>query len=88
MGLLTHDEKQFFKDNGYLVKRDVLPRALLERAVDGLWHGVWADRRDPKTWVNAEPKKPESSDSDCCTGLLCTITACLIWPKKWRAKGG
>ena len=41
MGLLTHDEKLFFKDNGYLVKRDVLPEDLMERAVDGLWHGVW-----------------------------------------------
>ena len=60
MGLLTRDEKQFFKDNGYLIKRDVLPQALMERAVDGLWHGVWADRSDPQTWVNAEPKKPES----------------------------
>ena len=60
MGLLTHEEKQFFKDNGYLVKRDVLPEDLMERAVDGLWHGVWADRSDPQTWVNAEPKKPES----------------------------
>ena len=26
MGLLTHEEKQFFKDNGYLVKRDVFVR--------------------------------------------------------------
>ena len=40
MGLLTREKKQFFKDNGYLFVRDVVPDDLLERAVDGLWHGV------------------------------------------------
>jgi len=62
MALLRDDEKRFFRDNGYLIKNDVVPEDVLARAVDGLWHGVEADRQDPGTWVNADPKKPESSD--------------------------
>ena len=62
MALLAEEEKAFFRNNGYLVKKGVLPKDLMARAVDGLWHGIDADRNDPKSWIDAEPKKPESSD--------------------------
>ena len=48
---LTAEDKMFFKDNGYLIKRGLLSRDQLERAQDALWGGIEADRDDPKTWV-------------------------------------
>ena len=61
MSYLTADDKAFFKENGYLIKHDVLSEAQIQAAQDALWSGIEADRDDPKTWVNAGPRVPVPS---------------------------
>jgi ectoine hydroxylase-related dioxygenase (phytanoyl-CoA dioxygenase family) len=52
----TDEDKAHFKDQGYVVKHDVVSASLIDRAVDVLWEEIEADRNDPKTWINAGPK--------------------------------
>lgn len=58
MAYLTPAEKVFFRDNGYLVRNDLLTQAQIDAARDALWEGIDADREDPSTWVNAGPRSP------------------------------
>ena len=52
----TTEEKSSFKENGYVVKNDVIPSDLRERAIDVLWDVIEADRNDPQTWIDAGPR--------------------------------
>jgi hypothetical protein len=54
MSHLTLEDKAFFKENGYLIKRGVLSDAQVQAARDALWEGI--DR--PETWVQAGPRVP------------------------------
>jgi len=56
MAYFTMEEKAFFKQNGYVVKENVVPQEQLDKAQDVLWEYIEADRNDPKTWVDAGPK--------------------------------
>jgi ectoine hydroxylase-related dioxygenase (phytanoyl-CoA dioxygenase family) len=58
MPYLTHADKAFFKENGYLVKRNVLTQAQIAAAQDALWEGIQADRQKPETWIEAGPRVP------------------------------
>ncbi len=58
MANLSMVDKQFFKDNGYLIKRSVLSCDQVEAARNSLWSGIDADRDDPSTWVGAGPRVP------------------------------
>ena len=40
----------FFRTNGYLIRPNAVPKAVLIRAVDNLWSGVDADREDRAGW--------------------------------------
>ncbi|MDP6039073.1 MAG: hypothetical protein QGG64_11030, partial [Candidatus Latescibacteria bacterium] len=53
MAYFTDKEKEHFKEQGYVVKHDVVPMHLIDRAVDVLWEEIEADRNDPETWINA-----------------------------------
>ena len=78
---LSTSEADFFCENGYFIRHDAVPSTLINRAVDGLWSGIHADRNDPTTWIDAEPKQPQSSDPQSLddivytTGLFDTIEA-------------
>ena len=58
---LTAEDRGFFKDNGYLIKRDVLSVDQIARAQDALWEGIEADRKDPSSWIGAGPRSPASA---------------------------
>lgn len=58
MPYLTDPEKAFFKENGYLIRTDLLTAEQVDAARDALWEGIEADRDDPDTWVNAGPRSP------------------------------
>lgn len=58
MSHLKVEEKAFFKENGYLICRDVLTSEQIKAARDALWEGIEADRDDPATWVGAGPRVP------------------------------
>ena len=61
---LTRKDIEFFKTEGYLVKRNVLNPELMERARTRLWDGAPEGRRrnDPETWVG--PFTPEEENVD------------------------
>jgi hypothetical protein len=56
MSYFTNEEKSFFKQNGYVVKHNVVPKDQIENAKDVLWDHIEADRNDPKSWIDAGPK--------------------------------
>lgn len=53
----TDREKTDFKEQGFVVKHDVMSPGLTDRAVDVLWEEIEADRDDPATWINAGPRE-------------------------------
>jgi hypothetical protein len=55
---LTTEDKAFFKDEGYLIRRDLLTPEQIDAAQDALWEGIEADRADPATWIGAGPRGP------------------------------
>lgn len=59
---LTEEELCFFKQFGYLIKRQAVPKALCERALDRMWQTAPASikRDDPATWKPIAPG--ETSD--------------------------
>ncbi|MFT5367678.1 MAG: hypothetical protein ACI8V2_002639 [Candidatus Latescibacterota bacterium] len=56
MAYFTDEEKIHFKEQGYVVKHDVVSLDLIDKAVDVLWGEIEADRDDPETWINAGPR--------------------------------
>ena len=58
MSYLTFEDKDFFKENGYLIKCGVLSDAQVQAARDALWDGIEADRNKTETWVQAGPRVP------------------------------
>ena len=61
---LTQKDIEFFKTEGYLVKRNVLDPELMERARARLWDGAPEGRKreDPDTWIG--PFTPEEENVD------------------------
>ena len=61
---LTQEDIEFFKNEGYLIKRNVLNPELMERARTRLWEGApeGRHREDPDTWVG--PFKPDEENED------------------------
>ena len=70
MAYLSSADKTFFKENGYLVKRDTLTREQICNAQDALWEGIEADRNDPQTWIGAQPRVPIPGSHPALRALL------------------
>ena len=51
MGHLTAADKEFFKENGYLVVRGALEQEAIDAALDRLWEAMDEDRNDPESWI-------------------------------------
>ena len=62
MTALTTEELSFFKQHGYLLKSQAIPKTLCEQLVDRMWATAPAhlDRDDPDTWT----KVPEAHASN------------------------
>ena len=67
---LTAADKTFFKENGYLIKRDVLTEDQIGAAQDALWQGIEAKRADPATWIGAGPRVPVQSSHPAIRATL------------------
>ena len=52
--LLTNDDKNFFYENGYLIKRNVLDKTLIPECIDFFWKHAPAEclRDSPETWAS------------------------------------
>ncbi|MBS10303.1 MAG: hypothetical protein CME19_01705 [Gemmatimonadetes bacterium] len=65
---LSQTEVEFFKENGYLVKRGLLDeKETFEQVVDHVWNNVPRDlvkREDPETWIDAPQGDWTSEDAD------------------------
>ncbi len=70
MSLLTAKDKAFFKENGYLIRHNMLSEGQIERAVDTLWSYIVADRNDPQIWVDAGPRSPDCWDHPAIRATL------------------
>ena len=59
---LSRDDIAFFKDQGYLIKREVLNPELMERARCRLWEGAPEGRvrENPDTWVGPSNLKKKT----------------------------
>jgi hypothetical protein len=45
--MLSEADRAFFDQNGYLVVRELIPRADIEAVVDAIWEFLEFDRDDP-----------------------------------------
>ena len=63
---LTRKDIEFFKTEGYLVKRNVLNPELMEQARAKLWEGAPEGRKreNPETWVGPFTPEEENPDKD------------------------
>lgn len=50
MGLVTQEDIAFFKENGYLVVKSVVPKELCDAVVDAIWEFLGMDRNNPEDW--------------------------------------
>lgn len=50
MGVLSAEDRAFFRDNGYLVVPNAVPQQNLDATVDTLWNFLGIDRDDPRDW--------------------------------------
>ncbi|NKB69712.1 MAG: hypothetical protein GKR89_21795 [Candidatus Latescibacteria bacterium] len=67
---LSAEDKELFKEHGYLVRQDVLSRDQIEAAQDALWEGIEADRTDQATWIGAGPRVPVRSNHPAIRATL------------------
>ena len=58
---LSCADKAFFKENGYLIRQDLLTQEQIDNARDAIWEGLEADRSNPATWIGAGPRVPVPS---------------------------
>ena len=55
---LSTEDKTLSKENGYLVKHNMLTEEQAKEALDVIWEHGQADRADTKTWIDAGPISP------------------------------
>ena len=53
MGYFSNEDKDQFRDQGFVVKQGVVRPKLLEKAVDRFWDEIGLDRSDPACWTNS-----------------------------------
>ena len=70
MPYLTYDDKATFKENGYLVKHDLLTEEQLQNALDVIWEHLECDRDDPGTWIDSGPRNPPVGDHPAIQATL------------------
>jgi len=51
MAYLTAEDKEMFREEGYMVKHDVVAPELMETARNVIWDNLDVDRNDPSTWI-------------------------------------
>lgn len=57
MPILSARDQAFFKENGYVVVHDVVPRENLDAVIDAIWEFLGMDRNNPDDWYR-DPLRP------------------------------
>lgn len=52
MTIFTAEERAFWEENGYIIARNVVPQANLERVIDALWEFLGMDPNEPASWYS------------------------------------
>ena len=55
MGLLTSEDVEHFKREGFILKHDTLTQDQIEAAVETIWDHMEVDRDDPSSWIGGGP---------------------------------
>src|SRR5579862_6566740 len=58
MAILTPEDHAFFRENGYVLVKNVVPKENCERAVDAMFEFLEMDRTDPSDWYRMPLKPP------------------------------
>jgi len=53
MAYLTTEDKEIFREEGYIVKQGLVAPELMEIARNVIWNNLDVDRDDPSTWIAA-----------------------------------
>lgn len=54
MRVLSSQDLTFWRENGYVIVRDAVPRADVEAVVDTIWEFLEMDRDNPETWYRPQ----------------------------------
>ena len=74
MPLLSSADRVFFKENGFLVKHNVLTEEQILKGREVIWENLESetdvDRNDPRTWVREGPRTPSGGQHPDIVGTL------------------
>jgi hypothetical protein len=59
MGILSHEDLEFFATQGYVRVSQAVPRETCEAAADVLWDFLGMDKEDPASWYRFAPGSTE-----------------------------
>jgi hypothetical protein len=57
MAVFTAEDHDFFADRGYVIARNIIPKADCDAVIDAIWEFLGMDRNDPDDWYRL-PLKP------------------------------
>ncbi len=57
MGALTQQDLAFWREHGYVILRDAVPKQNVEALVDFIWQFTQMNRHDPATWYKPQPSE-------------------------------
>ena len=70
MPLLTDADKEFFKENGYLVVRGALNQQEIDAALDRVWESIDEDRNDSESWIRKGYRTAPIGGEDVIRGTI------------------
>ena len=70
MPLLTDVDKEFFKENGYLVVRGALNQQEIDAALDRVWESIDEDRNDSESWIRKGYRTAPIGGEDVIRGTI------------------
>lgn len=83
--VLTEEQWQFWKTNGYIVVKDVVPKPQVKRLADFLWEFEEKDPNDPATWYS--PPRAEIMMKELTnTGMVEVYNHQYLWDNRQYPK--
>jgi hypothetical protein len=83
--LLTEEEWRFWKHEGYIVVKNVVPREQVERLADFLWEFEEKDPGNPETWY-APPRAEMQMKELTNTGMVEVYNHQYLWDNRQHPK--
>jgi hypothetical protein len=83
--VLSEEDWRFWKDNGYVIVRNAVPKEQIERMVDLLWEFEEKDPRDPSTWYTA-PRREIQMKELVNTGMVELYNHQYLWDNRMYKK--